>query len=129
MRRLRIVLSTLGSLGDLHPIMGLALELQARGHDVVLATTDFYQERIAAAGLQFSPLRPLGTPEDAEMLRRVFHPRTGVEYLLRTMLLPHIGDMYTDLSRATEGADFLVSGEVVLAAPLVAEKQGLPWAA
>ena len=124
----RILLSTLGSLGDLHPIMGLALALRARGHDVVLATSDFYQERIAAAGLQFRPLRPLGTPDDAETLRRVFHPRKGPEYLLRTMLLPHIADMYSDLSAAAEGADFLISGEVVLAASLVAEKHRLPWA-
>jgi UDP:flavonoid glycosyltransferase YjiC (YdhE family) len=127
MRR-RIVLSTLGSLGDLHPIMGLALGLQARGHDVVLATSDFYRDKIEAAGLRFSALRPLAEPDDA-MLRLVFNPRKGVEYLLRTLLLPHIGDMYEDMSRATAGADFLVSGEVVLAAPLVAEKRGLPWAA
>jgi rhamnosyltransferase subunit B len=37
--------------------------------------------------------------------------------------------MYADLSRAVAGADFLISGEVVLAAPLVAEKRDLPWAA
>jgi UDP:flavonoid glycosyltransferase YjiC (YdhE family) len=129
MRRRRIVLSTLGSLGDLHPIMGLALGLQARGHAVVLATSDFYRDKIEAAGLQFSALRPLAEPDDAAMLRRVFDPRNGVEYLLRTLLLPHIGDMYEDMSRATEGADFLISGEVVLAAPLIAEKRGLPWAA
>jgi UDP:flavonoid glycosyltransferase YjiC (YdhE family) len=128
MRRRRILLSTLGSLGDLHPIMGLALALQARGHDVALATSDFYQERVIAAGLEFRPLRPLGTPDDPETLRRVFDPRNGPEYLLRTMLLPHIAQMYSDLSQAAEGADLLVSGEVVLAASLVSEKQGLPWA-
>lgn len=128
MRRRRILLSTLGSLGDLHPIMGLALALQARGHDVALATSDFYRERIMAAGLEFRPLRPLSAPDDRETLRRVFDPRNGVEYLLRTMLLPHIADMYADLSSAADGADFLVSGEVVLAAALVAEKHGLPWA-
>ena len=88
MRRRRILLSTLGSLGDLHPIMGLALALQARGHDVALATSDFYREKISATGLEFRPLRPLGTPDDPETLRRVFHPRKGPEYLLRTMLLP-----------------------------------------
>jgi rhamnosyltransferase subunit B len=128
MQRRRILLSTLGSLGDLHPIMGLELALQARGHDVALATSDFYREKITASGLEFRPLRPLGTPDDPETLRRVFDPRKGPEYLLRTMLLPHIADMYADLSQAAEGADFLISGEVVLAASLVSEKQGLPWA-
>jgi UDP:flavonoid glycosyltransferase YjiC (YdhE family) len=63
------------------------------------------------------------------MLRRVLDSRKGPEYLIRTLLLPHVGDMYDDLSRATERADFLISGEVVLAAPLVAEKRGIAWAA
>jgi UDP:flavonoid glycosyltransferase YjiC (YdhE family) len=128
-RTRRIVLSTLGSLGDLHPVMGLALGLRARGHDVALATSEFYRQKIEAAGLQFSSLRPLAAPDDPAMLRRVLDPRKGPEYLLRTLLLPHVGEMYDDLSRAAEGADFLISGEVVLAAALVAEKRALPWAA
>ncbi|MFL6604208.1 MAG: glycosyltransferase [Steroidobacteraceae bacterium] len=125
----RIVLSTLGSLGDLHPVMGLALGLQGRGHDVVLATSEFYRDKVGAAGLEFSPLRPLAAPDDPQMLRQVLDPRKGPEYLIRTLLLPHVGDMYADMSRATEGADFLISGEVVLAAPLIAEKLRIPWAA
>jgi rhamnosyltransferase subunit B len=125
----RIVLSTLGSLGDLHPIMGLALALKARGHDVVLATSEFYGAKIESAGLTFSALRPLAVPDDSQMLRQVLDSRKGPEFLIRTLLLPHLRDMYDDLARATDGADFLVSGEVVLAAPLVAEKHGLPWAA
>jgi rhamnosyltransferase subunit B len=125
----RIVLSTLGSLGDLHPIMALGLGLQARGHEVLLTTSEFYRPKIQAAGLQFHPLRPLASPEDPEMLQRVLDTRKGPEYLIRTLLLPHLTDMYEDMARATEGADFLISGEVVLAAPLIAEKRGLPWAA
>lgn len=125
----RIVLSTLGSLGDLHPVMGLALGLRARGHAVMLATSEFYRRKIEAAGLRFSALRPLAAPDDPQMLRRVLDSRRGPEYLIRGLLLPHIGAMYTDLLTATEGADFLISGEVVLAAPLVAEKRRLPWGA
>src|ERR1700737_3139861 len=124
----RIVLSTIGSLGDLHPVMALALGLQARGHDVVLAASEFYRDKITAAGLEFSPLRPLLTP-DPQMLREVLDSRKGPEYLIRTVLLPHVGEMYEDMWRVTEGADFLISGEVVLATPLVAEKRGIPWAA
>jgi UDP:flavonoid glycosyltransferase YjiC (YdhE family) len=129
MRGKRIVLSTLGSLGDLHPVMGLGLALQARGHDVVLATSEFYRDKIEGAGLRFRPVRPLASPDDPQMLQRVLDSRTGPEYLIRTLLLPHLGEMYEDMWQATEGADFLISGEVVLAAPLVAEKRGIPWAA
>src|ERR1700761_6528203 len=128
MHRQRIVLSTLGSLGDLHPLMGLALGLQARGHDIVLATNEFYRERIAAVGLPFSALRPLVAPDDTEMVQRVFDPRHGLEYLLRDLLLPHLGDLYEDLFNVTAGADFLICGELILTASLVAEKRRLPWA-
>jgi rhamnosyltransferase subunit B len=124
----RIVLSTLGSLGDLHPVMALALGLQERGHDVVLATSDFYREKIAAAGLEFSPLRPLVAPDDPQLVRQVMGSGRGPEYLIRILLL-HVADMYDDMTKATAGADFLISGEVVLAAPLIAEKRGIPWAA
>jgi len=109
--------------------MGLGLALQARGHDVVLATSEFYRQKIEGAGLPFRPVRPLASPDDPQMLQRVLDSRTGPEYLIRTLLLPHLDEMYQDMFQATEGADFLISGEVVLAAPLVAEKRGLPWAA
>src|SRR5262245_60610378 len=118
MRARRIVLSTLGSLGDLHPVMGLALGLQARGHDVLLATSEFYRRKVEGAGLQFNPLRPLTAPDDPEMLERVLHSRKGPEYLIRTLLMPYVEEMYEDISRATEGADLLISGEVVLTASL-----------
>lgn len=125
----RIVLSTLGSLGDLHPLMGLALGLKSRGFETVMATSGFYRDRVEAAGLSFRPLRPLAAPDDPQMLRTVLNPRSGPEYLIRELLMPHLSEMYEDLLQATVGADFLISGEVVLAAPLVAEKRGLPWAA
>jgi rhamnosyltransferase subunit B len=125
----RIVLSTLGSLGDLHPVMALALGLQARGHEVLLATSEFYRAKIEAVGLEFSPLRPLASPDDPQMVRRVLDSRKGPEYLIRTLLLPHVSDMYDDMATATEGADFLISGEVVLTAALIAEKRAMPWAA
>jgi rhamnosyltransferase subunit B len=108
--------------------MGLALGLKARGHDVVLASSEFYRARIESAGLQFRLLRPLSEPDDPQMLRRVLDSRNGPEYLIRTLLLPHLADMYEDMLRATESADFLISGEVAVAAPLVAEKRRLPWA-
>ena len=47
----RIVLTTFGSLGDLHPYIALALGLQARGHEAVIATSPFYRPKIEALGI------------------------------------------------------------------------------
>ncbi|WP_293144122.1 MULTISPECIES: glycosyltransferase [unclassified Microcoleus] len=49
----RIVVTTIGSLGDLHPKIAIALELRKRGHDVVFATHKEYQTKIAALGFEF----------------------------------------------------------------------------
>ena len=49
----RILLTTIGSLGDLHPKMAIALELRQRGHDIVFTTHKGYQAKIEALGFEF----------------------------------------------------------------------------
>jgi UDP:flavonoid glycosyltransferase YjiC (YdhE family) len=56
--RKRIVLTTVGSLGDLHPYIAIALGLKARGHDAVVATGECYRRKIDALGLGFRAVRP-----------------------------------------------------------------------
>jgi len=130
----RVVFTTWGSFGDLHPHMALALELQKRGHNPVIATSPLYREKVEAAGIAFHPVRPdLPQPDSktfAEILRRVSHRRNGPAYLFRELLVPHLCETYTDtLAAVTEdgGADLLVSHQVPLTAPLIAEKTGIKW--
>jgi len=109
--------------------MGLALELRARGHDVLIVTSEFYRAKIEGVGLAFRPLRPQLSPDDPQIVARVMRSPRGPEVLIRDLMLPHLREMYSDLLEATAGADYLICGEVVMAAPLVAEKRGLRWAA
>ena len=60
----RILFSTIGSLGDLHPLIGIGLELKRRGHDVGFCTSETYRPRLEALGFVFKPLRPDATPEN-----------------------------------------------------------------
>ena len=123
----RIVVTTIGSLGDLHPKIAIALELRQRGHDVVLATHKGYQAKIEALGFEFHEMRPDGTDDPAE-LARMTDRKTGSEYVVRNWLLPSLRDTYTDLMSVAKDADFMVSGEIVYAARLVAEKLEMRWA-
>jgi rhamnosyltransferase subunit B len=54
----RIVLTTVGSLGDLHPYVAIALGLQARGREAILATGACYRRKIEALGIGFRAVRP-----------------------------------------------------------------------
>ncbi len=120
--------ATIGSLGDLHPCLGMALELQRRGHRVSIASTPFYRTKVEGLGLAFHPMRPDWNPTDAAMIAQCEEMRSGPEVLIRKLVLPHVRDSYRDLLGAAAGADIIVAGELVYSAPLVAEKLGVRWA-
>jgi rhamnosyltransferase subunit B len=128
-RRLRILIATLGSLGDLHPYLAIAIELKRRGHRPLIATLDRYREAVEAEGIEFAVMHPLESQlENApDLVRRVIHPRKGPEYLIRRVVMPFVRESYDDLFRAADGADLLISHPMTVALPLVAEKRGLPW--
>src|SRR5262245_17601173 len=126
----RIVLTTFGSLGDVHPYVAIALELQRRGHEPVIATSGRYRAKVEALGLAFRAVRPdvEDTQLDAELMRRVMDPRTGSETVIRDLVMPHVRDSYDDLAAACEGADLVVGHVLTFAAQLLSEKTGVRWA-
>jgi len=123
----RIVLTTIGSLGDLHPKLALALELRRRGHDPVVCTWVGYQEKVEALGLTFKPLRPNVDPTDRQLLRRTMDAAKGPETVIRDIIFPSLPDMYNDLAAACVSADLIVSGEIVYAVPSLVETTGIKW--
>jgi len=125
----RIVLTTFGSFGDLHPYISLALELQARGHRAVIATSEIYREKVESLGIGFHPMRPdLPAPEESgDIIAEVMDARNGTAYLFNQILMPALRDTYSDLRAALEGADLLISHPLIFAAPILAEQTGIKW--
>ena len=123
----RILVTTFGSYGDLHPYITLARALQARGHEVTLATSASYRGRVEAAGIAFHAVRPDGDLDDQALVARIMDRRTGTELLLRELLLPAIRETYEDLAAAAAHADLIVTHPATYAGPIVAQVQRLPW--
>jgi rhamnosyltransferase subunit B len=123
----RILIATIGSLGDLHPCLALAVELQRRGHQVEISSTPYYRSRVEAMEIAFRPLRPDWDPTDQNLIRKCEDLREGPEVLYRKMLLPELKNTYQDLLSAARHADLMIAGELVYAAPLAAEKLRLRW--
>jgi len=129
-QKYRIILSTFGSFGDLHPYMSLALELQARGHEPVIATMENYREKIENAGLSFAPVRPdfpHPKEQDPELIEKILQPMTGAKFLVEEIIHAALRDSYFDLLRIVEGADLLVTHPAAPAGPLVGYKTGMRW--
>ena len=126
----RIVFSTFGSLGDLHPYVGVARELVRRGHRPLIASFEEHRAAVAAAGLEFAPLRPAmeSFGDRAAMIEQLVDPWRGPERMVRGIFIPHVRETYQDLARACRGADLLVTHPLTFAGPLLAMKEGLRWA-
>ena len=128
--RKKVILNTFGSFGDIHPYMSIAFELQARGHDPVIATMEAYREKILGAGLSFAAVRPdIPAPGEQgdELISRIMQPLSGPKFLMEEVIFPAIRDAYGDLTRALTGGDLLVTHPAAPAGPLVGRKTGIPW--
>src|SRR6185295_12193667 len=127
---MRVVISTFGSFGDIHPYMAIAMELQRRGHAPVIATMEIYREKIEGAGLEFVAVRPnIPQPkeQDPELIEKIMEPKTRPRFLTERLVFPAVRESYEDLMKAVAGADLLVTHPAAPAGPLVGKKTGMRW--
>ena len=128
---MRIILSNIGTFGDINPLIAIALELKRRGHVPVMAVPAVFAPKIVPLGLEFHAVRPDIDPENTLMAEMIYDVKKGTERGLRDFLLPVLRQTYDDLLDAAtqpERADLLLLGELNYAGPLVAEVTGIPWA-
>jgi rhamnosyltransferase subunit B len=124
----KIVITTSGSLGDLHPYIAIALGLRERGHEVVIGTSPCYRQKVESLGLVFHAVRPDSNwLSDPDKVRRLSHPRWGMYRVQQEWLMPALRASYEDTLAAAEGADLLVAMLASYATRLVAEKATIPW--
>src|SRR5579863_10498831 len=94
----RIVITTFGSLGDLHPYVAIGLGLAARGHEPIIATAECYRKKIEALGLGFYPVQPdCDWVTDPKVMPRYMDLRWGLYRLAREMALPALRNTYADV--------------------------------
>ena len=124
---MRLAFASFGSLGDLHPVLALACEAKARGHEVVVGAATYHQPSVEAAGLEFGLVRP-EISMAPELLEYFFDLKRGPTRLLRELVFANARESFEDLCRLGDRADLLVVGECLYGAPMAAEKLGIPWA-
>jgi rhamnosyltransferase subunit B len=125
----RIVLATVGSLGDLHPFIAIAQRLQALGADPIIAAAPDYAERVTAIGIPFHGMRPgmreitadLGA-DATEVARRAAKDSW---YLLREIVFPYLRTAYDDSLSVVKGASLVVTSSLAFGAKYAAETHGV----
>jgi rhamnosyltransferase subunit B len=125
---MRILLTTAGSLGDLHPYLAVAVGLKNRGHQVAVGTCEYYRGRVEKLGLEFSPIGPHISPEDPKVIDLVIDQEKGSENIFRQFVMPHIRQNFEETTRAVAGADLVVSHPLTLSVPMLGEQKKVRWA-
>jgi UDP:flavonoid glycosyltransferase YjiC (YdhE family) len=124
---MKIVFASLGSLGDLHPLLAIARAAEARGHTCEIALSRPLVDYTRKLGFTCRTIRPDLEPT-VDLVSHLSHPYFGPERLFREHVFPACRETYADLLEICQGADLLVVGELLYVAPLVAETLNLPWA-
>jgi rhamnosyltransferase subunit B len=128
---LRVILSNIGTFGDVNPLIAIARELKRRGHVPVLAVPAVFEGKIRPLDIEFHPVRPDIDPSNTALVEMIYDVRKGTERGLREFLFPVLRATYEDLLEAAtkpERADLLLLGELNYAGPLVADVTGIKWA-
>jgi rhamnosyltransferase subunit B len=127
-----VTFTTLGSAGDLHPMLPIALELSRRGHRVQVAANPWFRGAVEREGLAFQPVGVHLGPEEYAAHPEILDPRqgglVGIRHLMQRFLLPHLPRVVAELRDACRGTDLLLTHPAQLAAPMVAELEGRRWA-
>jgi rhamnosyltransferase subunit B len=123
-----IVISVLGSAGDLFPLFEIGRVLQGRGYRITVLTSPYYEKHVADAGLEFVPL---GTVEKAKAIiddPRTFGPE-GPKMLVRAVA-NYLPDSYEAIERIASqsipGTILILANRVVAGAWIARERLGLP---
>lgn len=122
---MNVLLSSIGSRGDVQPILALALELRAQGHGARLCAAPNFSEWIESFGLSCVPIGP-----DLEKLTgrtATDSPRPSAEQLQR--LATHtVREHFSVLASAARGCEAIVAaGALQVATRSVAEALNVPY--
>lgn len=122
-----VVLSTIGSAGDVNPFVAIGRELRRRGHRVTLVTNPYFESLAVQAGLDFVPLGAAEDYANAIADPGLWDSRSGFRVLARRVLIPAIRPLYRILTGLLDSSTILVSQGQTFGAHLVHEKHGAPF--
>jgi rhamnosyltransferase subunit B len=123
----KIILTALGSAGDVHPIVGIGSRLKQLGHQVTIITSPYFAPLVERVGLE---LVPLGTAEEFQAAMNdplLWHPRKGIRVVMQMGVLRSIPMIYQAIvERYVPGETVIGAHSLDFASRTAQEKLGVP---
>jgi vancomycin aglycone glucosyltransferase len=122
---MRILLSTIGSRGDVQPLVALGAQLQSLGQEVRFCVPPDFREWIEGLGM---PVTPIGPELRSTAKAAPSMATTITAEQRRQMIEGTITAQFETITAAAHGCDLLVGATTLqVAAPSVAESLGIPY--
>ena len=126
----KIILATVGSMGDLYPLIAIAKALKGYGFHPVLAVPEDHVVKAMAAGIEavgvlpsFATLCVRAGLDEGETARKLIGKQREI---LEQLILPDLASCTAKLEALAVDAEAIIASSFFMAAPIVAEKRGLP---
>jgi vancomycin aglycone glucosyltransferase len=124
---MRVLLSTIGSRGDVQPLVALALQLKTLGQEVRLCVPPDFREWIEGLGIPVTPIGP--AVRKFAVASRLATPAPPSPEQRRQMIEGTVATQFETIAAAAQGCDVIVGATALqIAAPSVAERMGIPYA-
>lgn len=121
---MRVLLSTIGSRGDVQPLVALGLALRELGQEVRLCVPPDFREWIERLGLEVVSIGP--ELKATAKVEPTAAPPTPAQ--IRQMMEGTVATQFETISAAAVGCEVIVGATALqVAAPSVAERMGVPY--
>lgn len=127
---MRVIMSTIGTAGDVHPFIAVGQTLRSRGHEVVVLTNEVFRARVETAGLGFRALA------DSEKYYSVIknpnfaHHIKGLAFAFDHLIAGSVEPTVEKLGQLVREfkPDIIVRHHINFGAQWVADEHGVPTA-
>ena len=123
---MQVLLSTIGSRGDVQPLVALAVQLRELGQEARVCAPPDFRDWIEGLGIPFVPLGPevsSTAKPDSPLL-----PVRPTAEQIRQMMEGTVATQFETIPLAAEGCDVIVAGNALnIAAHSVAEQMGIRY--
>lgn len=121
---MHVVLATVGSAGDVAPIVALGTVLAGRGHRVTVLTNPHFRAMVEGAGLELAPIGTAAGYDRALANPDMWHPTRGLGAIARAAILPAMRPMYDYLAGLDPARTVLAATALAFGPRLAQERLG-----
>ncbi|MFM0074312.1 glycosyltransferase [Paraburkholderia sediminicola] len=122
----KVIITAIGSAGDVHPLLGIGATLAARGHEIVFCTHPPFAEVASRQGFAFVPIGTAAEYEAAMANPALWHPRTSFRTLW-AVIAPTLRPHFDTLAALTDSDTVLVGTLWAFSARLMQELYRVPF--